>query len=83
MTIAKLRHMVTEAAALAGEHPCVIFGHNWASFGGRACPICNPFGHSFASQTAYQCKRCGAFDYGERDGPGYEDCRQSCRGWKP
>ena len=72
-----LRQLVTEAQALAGSHPCVIFGHVWEFQGGRACDYCEN-----GSQSVFQCARCGDWDYGEPGGPGYEECKKECREWR-
>ena len=65
-----LQHLIAEAVNLAGGNTCAA-GHDWHSNAARRCP----HGAESCSQAAYQCRRCGEFDYGDRGGPGYEDCR--------
>lgn len=75
-----LSHLITEAKALAGEHPCVTMGHAWEPDGGRACPR-----GLYGSQTVYRCRRCGGYDYGEPGGPAWQECEErlcECR-WAP
>lgn len=68
-----LNGLVAEAVALGGGDLCAA-GHNWVSEGGRTCPKGD---HNHASQAVYRCARCGVHDYGDKGGPGWEDC-QSC-----
>lgn len=68
-----LAHLVAEAVALAGGNTC-LGGHDWATDGGRRCP----HGSEECSQAVYVCRRCGDYDYGEKGGPGWEDCRDGC-----
>lgn len=69
-----LRHLISEACALGGTNPCAA-GHEWESDGGRACPQDLTW---CCSQAVYRCAKCGAHDYGEKHGPGYKDCEESC-----
>jgi hypothetical protein len=69
-----LQHLIAEAQALAGDHPCSVLGHAWRTCGGRRCPR----GSEACSQAAYECAKCGEFDYGEPGGPGFEDCKEPC-----
>lgn len=77
-----LHKLVVEAQAIAGAHPCAVFGHQWASAGGRLCAHadngCNHPDARLVSQTVYQCIRCEEYDYGEPGGPGYDDCVRYC-----
>src|SRR5262245_19030876 len=69
-----LQQLITEAANLGGAvHPCTAWGHDWQTFGGRACPYSYELGGGCpnAGQAAEQCARCGEIDYGEPGGPGY------------
>lgn len=65
--------LVSEARALANDHPCEI-EHIWEAIGGRACPR----GSENCSQAVYQCARCGEHDYGYPGGPGAADCETPC-----
>lgn len=76
-----LRHLITQAAALAGgPHACVVLGHEWRMTGGRRCPNVEdgqcPCGEN--SQAVYECDRCGDVDYGHNPGPGWDDCVTLC-----
>lgn len=68
-----LRHLISEAVALAGGNTCAS-GHDWGTDGGRSCP----HGAIQCSQTVYKCVRCGEYDYGEAGGPGHDDCLRGC-----
>lgn len=70
MSSQPIQHLIAEAVALAGGDTCAA-GHDWDADAARRCP----HDAEACSQSAYRCRRCGAFDYGERGGPGYEDCR--------
>lgn len=48
-----------------------MYGHDWASVGGRQCPR-NP--DAACSQTVYRCRRCTDYDYGEPGGPAHREC---------
>lgn len=50
---------------------CQAGRHRWITDGGRPCPK----GSENCSQTVYQCFWCSQYDYGQKDGPGYEDCK--------
>ena len=69
-----LRHLIAEAAALAGGNLCAA-GYDWSAVGGRPCPR----GMPMASQPVYQCDRCGVYDYGEPGGPAHAECAGPCR----
>lgn len=49
--------------------------HDWKFQGGRACPR----GYLGCSQAVYRCRRCGEWDYGELEGPGHDDCEETCQ----
>jgi hypothetical protein len=68
-----LHQLIAEAALLGGTNLCAA-GHEWKSTGGRGCAC---FSHNH-SQPTYECVRCGEVDYGDRGGPGYEDCTRHC-----
>ncbi len=68
-----LQQLIGQAMSLAGDHPCAVLGHDWKSYGGRACPR-NSDGGGRCSQTAYRCARCGEEDYGDPGGPAYREC---------
>lgn len=57
---------------------CEQAGHAWESDGGRACPHRHEESASYCSQPVYRCARCGIWDYGEKPGPGYDDCMREC-----
>lgn len=65
-----LQFLIAQAVALAGGNTCAA-GHDWQMDGARRCP----HDAEQCSQAAYRCTRCGCYDYGERGGPGWEDCR--------
>lgn len=70
------RDLLRDAAPVCG-----VSDHQWEFDGGaRPCPHPEMIGDSFAktgscSQAVYRCSICGIYDYGERGGPGHEDCR--------
>ena len=68
-----LDKLITEARAIAGDHPCLTSGHTWETQGGRACSICEN-----GSQVVFRCMRCGDYDYGGLGSMGYESCRVDC-----
>lgn len=70
MIVTTLEHLISEARGLAGDHPCVSFGHVWQCDAGRGCPL----GWPDCSQSVYFCARCGVYDYGEQGGPAYDEC---------
>jgi hypothetical protein len=77
MTLA-LNSLISEARALANDHPCTTVGHDWVSEGGRRCPHATDDDDGCGgSQAVYRCARCGEYDYGERGGPGHADCGDS------
>lgn len=77
MTFA-LESLIREAATELGSEACANDRHQWASIGGRACPHPQEIGHGRCSQPVYECVTCGATDYGQRGGPGWDDCRDGC-----
>lgn len=70
-----LRELIAEARGLANDHPCQATGHLWETEGGRCCPK----GVGGCSQAVYRCARCGCYDYGDKGGPAYAECYESCR----
>jgi len=50
---------------------CIVKGHQWRAIGGRPCPR-NPDANF--SQLVYVCSICEEVDYGEKGGPGWNDC---------
>jgi hypothetical protein len=76
--VTTLRHLVSQAAGLAGAHPCVTFGHAWKCSGGRPCPHYDTDLDCRGSQSVYECERCGYVDYGEPGGLGDNDCNPPC-----
>lgn len=74
METRKLSYLVAEAVALGGGNLCAA-GHEWESYGGRACP----FGSFSCSQPVYRCTRCGDYDYGEKGGPAHDECTRCKR----
>lgn len=72
-----LQQLITEAANLGGAvHPCIALGHDWRTFGGRACPFANELGGGCPNegQAVEECARCGDVDYGDPGGPGHIHC---------
>lgn len=53
---------------------CSEMGHRWILNGARPCPR----NHYGCSQVVYICFNCEEYDYGEKDGPGYKDCKKRC-----
>lgn len=72
-----LRHLITEAEALAGAVTCAA-GHAWETEGGRSCPKGLSDGRNPCSQAVYVCARCGAEDYGDAGGPAHRECFTEC-----
>lgn len=68
--------LVSEARLQLGSDACKAGRHQWGSEGGRACPLDLT---TTCSQTVYRCVVCGDWDYGERGGPGHNDCVNFCR----
>lgn len=70
-----LSELINDAKAF-GSAACAIGKHEWVSDGGRSCP------RDFdCSQTVYVCRACGQYDYGEKGGPGFDDCEIGCSSW--
>ena len=74
-----LYRLIAEAQALAGDNPCSVQGHTWASIGSRGCPHPDDIGEEMCGQAVYECTICAAVDYGEAGGPGANDCAQFCK----
>ena len=74
----RLEELIREASTELGAEACREGRHHWVSIGGRACPHPQEIGSGQCSQTVYECTTCGGADYGQRGGPGWEDCRESC-----
>jgi len=72
----QLESLIREASMELGSDACRAGRHQWESDGGRACPqdLTNE-----CSQAVYRCTTCGQYDYGEKGGPGAQDCQTFCR----
>jgi len=82
MTV-ELQRLIQAAERELVRNACEFDGHDWASEGGRACPM----GAEGCSQAVYVCRSCGAYDHGDTDdSPGKRDCQAVCgesmTGWR-
>lgn len=77
MTFA-LQALIQRASTQLGSDACANGRHQWQSIGGRACPHPEDIGDGFCSQAVYVCTTCSATDYGDRGGPGHDDCMNHC-----
>ena len=65
---------ISEARPVAA---CADGSHHWKSEGSRRCPQDDD--EEACGQAVYHCAICGAYDYGERGGPGFNDCATLCQ----
>lgn len=70
-----LASLIDQARTELGSTACQAGNHYWVSEGGRSCPF--EFTDT-CSQTVYRCSVCGDYDYGDRGGPGWNDCERHC-----
>lgn len=56
---------------------CDIFDHDWEEEGGRSCPK-DVMEFSDCYQPIYCCQRCGEEDFGDKGGPGWQQCHIDC-----
>lgn len=78
----ELQRLIKEAVQTVLRPGCELNGHDWVSEGGRSCPM----GADGCSQAVYVCRSCGEHDYGDKGGPGEDDCKAACgdsmMGWR-
>lgn len=78
----ELQRLIQQATQEVTRFGCDADGHDWASEGGRCCPM----GADGCSQTVYVCRSCGEYDYGNKGGPAETDCKAACgdsmMGWR-
>ena len=74
---AGLNTLISAALLLGGGKENQV-SHNfamWETVGGRACPL----GWDHCSQPVFENIATGEHDYGDRGGPGHDDCVRNCR----
>ena len=83
MTDALQRLIASANAEAMPVYACTDGSHHWQSEGGRSCPVDSEDEDDgpvdLCSQAVYRCAICGVYDYGERGGPGFNDCATTCR----
>lgn len=73
-----LQSLIRQASTELGSDACRAGKHDWQTMGGRGCPHPENIGEGQCSQTVYVCRTCGDTDYGDKGGPGHDDC-MACR----
>lgn len=69
-----LEQLIKEAKTF-GSVACSEGIHQWVTDGGRGCP---KYAYGHCSQAVYMCSVCGEYDYGDKGGPGWNDCFNHC-----
>jgi len=72
-----IEELAKEAERLTNPAWSCAEGHDWRVAGGRPCPRSMDV---WCSQPAFECRRCGEYDYGEKGGPGAEECEERAHG---
>jgi len=57
---------------------CSTFDHKWISCGGRTCPKGREVHRGECTQIVFRCPRCGDWDYGDKNGPAWQQCTFHC-----